>query len=257
MSFSLHLKGSLSRSHRQLQVFQHARCISHSPSICSRKRTPFATSGVTTPPPQTKNPFVAPSNSVLAYVGPYAASLRQCKSVAFVFGACGCIAVPSTLFLGNTEHFLALLAGVVSLSPSVLLHTLFRHDVTKIHVQGSASVKIPATIKVSAADALKLTIEKLNWRGVPLQSQVLSTNLFVKSETEKSTTWITTQATTPVPAAGATSAKTLSKPTSAAQPPSKKETYRIDKKMMLSNPSFAFVMDQIEHQSRLSHTKYK
>ena len=51
---------------------------------------------------------MAPPNSVLAYVGPYAASLRQCKSVAFVFGACGCIAVPSTLFLGNAEHLLAI-----------------------------------------------------------------------------------------------------------------------------------------------------
>ncbi|CAO3564205.1 unnamed protein product [Mortierella alpina] len=258
MSFSLlQLRRSPSLFQHQLQSFQHARCISHTPSIHSRKRTPFATPGVTTAQTQTKNPFVAPSNSVLAYVGPYAASLRQCKSVAFVFGACGCIAVPSTLFLGNTEHLLALLAGVVSLSPSVLLHALFRHDVTKIHVQGSASIKTPATIKVSASDALKLTIEKLSWRGVPLQSQVLSTNLFVKSETEKSMIWTTSMATTPVPtAAASTSAKSLSKTSSAAQPP-RNETYRIDKKMMLSNPSFSFVMDQIEHQSRLSHTKYK
>ncbi|KAF9291387.1 mannose-ethanolamine phosphotransferase gpi13 [Mortierella alpina] len=120
---------------------------------------------------------------------------------------------------------------------------------------GSASLKIPATIKVSAADALKLTIEKLNWRGVPLQSQVLSNNLFVKSETEKSVIWTTSLATTPVPAPAASS-KTLSKTPSVAQPP-RRETYRIDKKMMLSNPSFSFVMDQIEHQSRLSHTKYK
>ena len=137
----------------------------------------------------------------------------------------------------------------------MLLHTLFRHDVTKIHVQGSASPKIPATIKVSAADSLKLTIEKLNWRGVPLQSQVLSSNLFVKSETEKSMIWTTSLATTPVPSATAP-AKSLSKTSGVAQPP-RKETYRIDKKMMLSNPSFSFVMDQIEHQSRLSRTKYK
>lgn len=59
------------------------------------------------------SPYVPPPNSVLAYVGPYAASLRQCKSVAFVFGACGCIAVPSTLFLGNTEHFLAIMGNLL------------------------------------------------------------------------------------------------------------------------------------------------
>ncbi|KAG0198163.1 hypothetical protein BGX28_008390, partial [Mortierella sp. GBA30] len=234
----LSLRGTISQIHPR--VIQYARYFSHFPSTCSRGKNPFANaankskSSITTTK-QAKNPFVAPANSVLAYVGPYAASLRQCKSVAFVFGACGCIAVPSTLFLGNTEHFLAILAGVVSLSPSVLLHTLFRNDVTKIHVQGSASNKTPAVISVSASDALKLTIEKLNWRGVPLQSQVLSTNLFVKSETEKTMTW-TTSSATPVPtaASSASSRSHPSKPTSTSQ--SKKETYRIDKLMMLTNP---------------------
>lgn len=72
-------------------------------------------SGTTNPWKKTSNnnssPYVPPPNSVLAYVGPYAASLRQCKSVAFVFGACGCIAVPATLFLGNTEHLLAIMGN--------------------------------------------------------------------------------------------------------------------------------------------------
>ncbi|KAF9123780.1 hypothetical protein BGW39_008695 [Mortierella sp. 14UC] len=197
--------------------------------------------------------FVPSANSVLAYVGPYAASLRQCKSVAFVFGACGCIAVPSTLFLGNTEHLLAIMAGVASLSPSILLHALFRNEVTKIHVQGSVSTKTAApAVTVSTKNALKLTFEKLNWRGVPLPSQVLSTNLFVQSENDKSFTWTTTSATTPVPSSSP--ARSGSKQVLAPQAP-RRETYRVNKKMMLSNPSFSFIMDQIEHQSRLSHGK--
>ena len=32
-----------------------------------------------------------------------------------MFGACGCIAIPSTLFLGNTEHLLAVLGKVLPL----------------------------------------------------------------------------------------------------------------------------------------------
>ncbi|KAF9155252.1 hypothetical protein BG015_010556 [Linnemannia schmuckeri] len=201
------------------------------------------------------SPYVPPPNSVLAYVGPYAASLRQCKSVAFVFGACGCIAVPSTLFLGNTEHLLAIMAGVASMSPSILLHALFRNEVTKIHVQGSVSTKTAApAVTVSTKDALKLTFEKLNWRGVPQPSQVLSTNIFVQSETDKSVTWTTTSAITPVSAAKSGSRQPPKVPSTVVQAP-RKETYRVNKRMMLSNPSFSFVMDQIEHQSRLSHGK--
>ncbi|KAF8929698.1 hypothetical protein BGZ47_000927 [Haplosporangium gracile] len=201
------------------------------------------------------SPYVPPPNSVLAYVGPYAASLRQCKSVAFVFGACGCIAVPSTLFLGNTEHLLAIMAGVASLSPSILLHALFRNEVTKIHVQGSVSTKTAApAVTVSTKDALKLTFEKLNWRGVPQPSQVPSTNIFVQSETDKSITWTTTSATTPVSAARSGSRQSPKLPSTVVQVP-RKETYRVNKRMMLSNPSFSFVMDQIEHQSRLSYGK--
>ncbi|KAF9910370.1 hypothetical protein BX616_010878 [Lobosporangium transversale] len=230
---------------------------------------PQAVSTKTTAAKQLKNPFATPSNSVVAYVGPYAGSLRQCKSVAFVFAACGCIAIPTTLFLGNTEHFLAIVAGVISLSPLALLHALFRNNVTKIHVQGSASSKVPAAIKVSSTDPLKLTFEKLSWRGVPLQSQVFSTDLFVQSESDKSVVWTTTSATTPLPTSPSTSSNSSSsrltsksksksgpKPTSVALPQLRKETYRIDKQMMRSNPSFAFIIDQIEYQSRLSHNKY-
>ncbi|OAQ23664.1 hypothetical protein K457DRAFT_142549 [Linnemannia elongata AG-77] len=202
------------------------------------------------------SPYVPPPNSVLAYVGPYAASLRQCKSVAFVFGACGCIAVPSTLFLGNTEHFLAIMAGVASLSPSILLHALFRNEVTKIHVQGSVSTKTAApAVTVSTKDALKLTFEKLNWRGVPQPSQVLSTNVFVQSETDKTVTWTTASATTPVSAIKPGSRQSPKVPSAVAAQVPRKETYRVNKRMMLSNPSFSFVMDQIEHQSRLSYGK--
>ncbi|KAG0051428.1 hypothetical protein BGZ83_003766 [Gryganskiella cystojenkinii] len=187
----------------------------------------------------TKNPFSAPANSVLAYVGPYAGSLRQCKSVAFVFGACGCIAVPSTLFLGNTEHILAVL-----------------DNVTKIHVQGSAATNTAAAaVKVSSADNLKLTFEKLNWRGVPLQTQCLSSDLRIQSETEKVVTWTTENAKT-VSASSSSpkkSSSSSSPPVTASTP--KKSNYKIDKVMMLSNPSFSFVLDQIEHQSRLSRGK--
>ncbi|KAF9899506.1 hypothetical protein EC991_008786 [Linnemannia zychae] len=144
------------------------------------------------------------------------------------------------------------MAGVASLSPSILLHALFRNEVTKIHVQGSVSTKTAApAVTVSTRNALKLTFEKLNWRGVPLPSQVLSTDLFVQSENDKSVTWTTNAATTPAPSSPA---RSNSKQVLAPQVP-RKETYRVNKKMMLSNPSFSFVMDQIEHQSRLSHGK--
>ncbi|KAK3846694.1 MAG: hypothetical protein J3R72DRAFT_433360 [Linnemannia gamsii] len=237
---------------------------SSSPSLYSRTKTastatPGTTTGSSTNPwlkrktATSGSSFVPPANSVLAYVGPYAASLRQCKSVAFVFGACGCIAVPATLFLGNTEHLLAIMAGVASLSPSILLHALFRNEVTKIHVQGSVSTKTAApTVTVLTNNALKLTFEKLNWRGAPLPSQVLSTNLFVQSENDKSVIWTTTSAIDPVSPSPAGSG---SKQSQTAQVVPRKETYRVNKKMMLSNPSFSFVMDQIEHQSRLSHGK--
>ncbi|KAF9087775.1 hypothetical protein BGX23_007880 [Mortierella sp. AD031] len=241
---------------------------SSSLSHYNRKKNTTTTTPTTTTGPGTtsgqylkkkNNPFAPPPNSVLAYVGPYAASLRQCKSLAFVFGACGCIAVPSTLFLGNTEHLLAIMAGVASLSPSVLLHALFRNEVTKIHVQGSVSNKAAApTITVSTKDALKLTFEKLNWRGVPLQSQVLSTNLFVQSENDKSVIWTTTSATTPIApssSSSSSSSRTRSSDTVKAQQVPRRETYRVNKMMMMGNPSFAFVLDQIEHQSRLSHGK--
>ncbi|KAF9201297.1 hypothetical protein BGZ49_008454 [Haplosporangium sp. Z 27] len=244
-------------------INQRLRLFSTFSSNYTRKKTPdLATTATTTSTftqQQAKNPFSAPSNSVLAYVGPHASSLRQAKSVAFVFGACGCIAVPATLFLGNTEQVLAIIAGIVSLSPSALLHAFSHNDVTKIHVQGSVSTKAPTAIKVSATDALKLTFEKLSWRGVPLQSQVLSSDLYVKSETGKKVTWTTTSAITPsIPSPSSSTSKSKVKSKSPPAPPVlRKETYRIDKLMMLSNPSFAFVMDQIEHQSRLSHIKHK
>lgn len=159
----------------------------------------------------------------------------------------------AVLFVFNTLD----LAGVASLSPSILLHALFRNEVTKIHVQGSLSTKTAApAVTVSTKDALKLTLEKLNWRGVPLPSQVLSTNIFVQSENDKSVTWTTTSATIPLSAAKSGSRQSLKVPSGAvaAQVP-RKETYRVNKRMMLSNPSFSFVMAQIEHQSRLSHGK--
>ncbi|KAG0250728.1 hypothetical protein BG011_008138 [Mortierella polycephala] len=236
-------------------IRSHVRCISNTPSYYSKKKTAFATSGnsaAATKP--SRNRFVAPPNSVLAYVGPYAATLGQAKSVAFVFGACGCIAVPSTIFLGNPEHLLAIMAGIASLWPSIMLHTLFRNDVTKIHVQGDTSTKTPASVSVTATELLKLTIEKLSWRGSPLLTQVLSTQLFMQSESEKTVTWTTSAAT-----AFTSSSLTAPKTVPGSSPPKalKKEKYRVDKAMMLSNPSFSFVMDQIEHQSRLSHAKYK
>src|SRR5690348_9199241 len=104
---------------------QELRAISSSaPSFYSRAKNSSTNATTTTTGPGTNpwknktnsnnsSPYVPPPNSVLAYVGPYAASLRQCKSVAFVFGACGCIAVPSTLFLGNTEHFLAIMGNLL------------------------------------------------------------------------------------------------------------------------------------------------
>ncbi|KAG0295646.1 hypothetical protein BGZ97_004770 [Linnemannia gamsii] len=150
------------------------------------------------------------------------------------------------------------IAGVVSLSPSILLHALFRNEVTKIHVQGSVSTKTAApAVTVSTKNALKLTFEKLNWRGVPLPSQVLSTNIFVQSENDKSVTWTTASATTPISAAKSASRQSPKVPSGAAAVVQalRKETYRVNKRMMLSNPSFSFVMDQIEHQSRLSHGK--
>ncbi|KAG0057660.1 hypothetical protein BGZ89_001811 [Linnemannia elongata] len=147
-------------------------------------------------------------------------------------------------------------AGVASLSPSILLHALFRNEVTKIHVQGSVSTKTAApAVTVSTKDALKLTFEKLNWRGVPQPSQVLSTNVFVQSETDKTVTWTTASATTPVSATKPGSRQSPKVPSAVAAQVPRKETYRVNKRMMLSNPSFSFVMDQIEHQSRLSYGK--
>lgn len=142
------------------------------------------------------------------------------------------------------------------MSPSILLHALFRNEVTKIHVQGSVSTKTAApAVTVSTKDALKLTFEKLNWRGVPQPSQVLSTNIFVQSETDKTVTWTTGSATTPVSATKPSSRQSPKVTSAAAAQVPRKETYRVNKRMMLSNPSFSFVMDQIEHQSRLSHGK--
>ncbi|KAF9426981.1 hypothetical protein BGZ94_005705 [Podila epigama] len=134
---------------------------------------------------------------------------------------------------------------------------LFKNDVTKIHVQGAVSPKTPAAVKVSATDALKLTFEKVSWRGAALQSQVLSSDLFVQSETDKTVTWTTTKATkaTKVSSSSSTSSASTRSSTHLSGP-SHKETYRINKIMMLSNPSFSFVMDQIEHQSRLSTGKF-
>ncbi|KAG0336222.1 hypothetical protein BG000_006827 [Podila horticola] len=214
-----------------------------------------STTTTTTPPPkQTKNPFTAPaiSNSVLAYVGPYASTLRQCKSVAFVFGACGCIAVPSTLYLGNTEHVLAIMAGVASLTPSLLLHQLFKNDVTKIHVQGKNS---SGAIQVSVDEPFKLIFEKLSWRGAVLQTQVLSNDLRQQDETEKSLTWIAYKATTPPPAVPTSVARANSqaykdKVRRHAQQEPTSQRYRINKAMLESNPSFAFLKEQVEGQSR-------
>ncbi|GJJ69848.1 hypothetical protein EMPS_02197 [Entomortierella parvispora] len=252
-----HIRSLLTKtSHSQASV--SARSFSASSAYCSRRKNASSTSTATSTAPlankQTKNPFLAPANSVLAYVGPYAGSLRQCKSVAFVFGACGCIAIPSTLFLGNTEHALAVMAGVASLSPSVLLHALFKDNVTKIHVQGTADKNTAAAaVKVSSSDDLKLTFEKLNWRGVPLHTQVSSSDLRIKSETEKVVHW-TTESAKPVTliASGAPKPSSSSAPSTVSP---RKENYKIDKLMMLSNPSFSFVLDQIEHQSRLSRRK--
>ncbi|KAF9579697.1 hypothetical protein BGW38_003940 [Lunasporangiospora selenospora] len=196
-----------------------------------------------------KNPFKVPASSVLAYVGPHTSALRSGKAVAFVFGACGCIAVPSTFYLGTTEHLLAIMAGVAALSPSMIIHSLFRNDVTKIHVQGTVSNKAPSVVKVSTSEALKLSFEKLNWHGKPLQTQVLSTDLAVHSQTDKTVTWITTEAL-PATLDSAPSSKSGA-PTRAMKsgPKPQKQLYRIDKLMMLNNPSFAFVLDQIEQQS--------
>ncbi|KAG0317478.1 hypothetical protein BGZ99_006292 [Dissophora globulifera] len=144
------------------------------------------------------------------------------------------------------------MAATASVSPSVLLHTLFRNDVTKIHVQGSPSTKVPAVVRVSSSDPLKLTMEKLSWRGSPKLTQVQSTSLFVQSATDKTVTWTTASATIPPPYTPNSSSRTSTTQPAATSRPTK-ETYRVDKLMMLSNPSFSFVMDQIEHQSRLSH----
>ncbi|KAI7830437.1 hypothetical protein BC939DRAFT_281801 [Gamsiella multidivaricata] len=103
-----------SLSHTRSEITHRVRSISTS-SSCKYARGKASlvaknSSAITTAPTkQIKNPFMAPANSVLAYIGPYAASMRQAKGVAFVFGACGCMAVPATLFLGNTEHFLAIM----------------------------------------------------------------------------------------------------------------------------------------------------
>ena len=136
------------------------------------------------------------------------------------------------------------------------MHALFKDNVTKIHVQGSADKNTAAAaVKVSSTADLKLTFEKLNWRGVPLHTQVQSSDLRIKSETEKVVYW-TTENARPVSlssSSSSTSSSTPSSSTSAVSP--RKENYKIDKMMMLSNPSFSFVLDQIEHQSRLSRGK--
>jgi len=142
------------------------------------------------------------------------------------------------------------------MSPSVLLHALFKDNVTKIHVQGTADKNTAAAaVKVSSSDDLKLTFEKLNWRGVPLHTQVSSSDLRIKSETEKMVHW-TTESARPVAltASGPTKSSSSSSSAPSAVSP-RKENYKIDKMMMLSNPSFSFVLDQIEHQSRLSRGK--
>ncbi|KAG0089680.1 hypothetical protein BGZ93_009730 [Podila epicladia] len=232
----------------------------HSGDVATNSpHSPLTTSSSTTTPPpppkQTKNPFTAPANanSILAYVGPYASTLRQCKSVAFVFGACGCIAVPSTLYLGNTEHVLAIMAGVASLTPSVLLHQLFKNDVTKIHVQGKNT---GGAIQVSVNEPFKLIFEKLSWRGAVLQTQVLSNDLYHQDETEKSLTWIAHKATTPPPpmptsVARANSQAYKDKVRWHAQQEPTSQRYRINKAMLESNPSFAFLKEHVEGQTRL------
>ncbi|KAG0013706.1 hypothetical protein BGZ82_002054 [Podila clonocystis] len=227
----------------------------HSDKVATNSSTISSSTTTTTPPPppkQTKNPFTAPANSILAYVGPYASTLRQCKSVAFVFGACGCIAVPSTLYLGNTEHVLAIMAGVASLTPSLLLHQLFKNDVTKIHVQGKNT---GGAIQVSVDEPFKLIFEKLSWRGAVLQTQVLSNDLYRQDETEKSLTWIAHKATTPPPpvptsVARANSQAYKDKVRRHAQQERTSQRYRINKAMLESNPSFAFLKEHVEGQSR-------
>ena len=118
IAFPSHIHSLLGRTSHPRSLVA-ARSFSLSSAHCSRRKNASSTSTTASAAPpgtkQTKNPFLAPANSVLAYVGPYAGSLRQCKSVAFVFGACGCIAIPSTLFLGNTEHLLAVLGKVLPL----------------------------------------------------------------------------------------------------------------------------------------------
>lgn len=151
-------------------------------------------------------------------------------------------------------------AGVTSLLPSALLHALFRHDVTRIHVPGLASTKIPGVVRVSTLDPVKLIFEKLSWRGAPLHTQVMSTDLLVKSETAKSLIWTTTNATTLDPSSDVTSPSPSSaraRTGSSMQAQPRTETYRIDKEMMMANTSFAFVPGQIGHQSRLSHSKHR
>ncbi|KAG0235095.1 hypothetical protein BGW42_005888 [Actinomortierella wolfii] len=178
------------------------------------------------------NPFQggAPDNSVVAYVGPYMRSLQSGKSVAFVFGACGCMAVPATLYLGNTEQLLAVVAGLVSLSPSIILHSLTRHDVSKISVEGTASKTTPSAVRVnSESDSIQMSIEQLNWRGKPNTVSVASKDLIVDEAKSKGN-------------------KVVWKlPGSIGR---REEKFRIDKVMLMNNPSFAFVLDQIEEQSK-------
>ncbi|KAF8949146.1 hypothetical protein BGZ52_006094 [Haplosporangium bisporale] len=238
------------------QAKKHSATVATNPSTptsSATTTTTTTTATTATPPKQTKNPFTASANanSVLAYVGPYASTLRQCKSVAFVFGACGCIAVPSTLYLGNTEHVLAIMAGVASLTPSLLLHQLFKNDVTKIHVQGKTSTS--GAIQVSVDEPFKLIFEKLSWRGAVLQTQVLSNDLHRQDETDKSLTWIAHKATTPPPPVPASVARANSqaykdKVRRHAQQAPTSQTYRINKAMLESNPSFAFLKEQVAKQ---------
>lgn len=112
------------------QAKKHSATVATNPSTPTSSATTTTTTTTATPPKQTKNPFTASANanSVLAYVGPYASTLRQCKSVAFVFGACGCIAVPSTLYLGNTEHVLAIMGNRRNLPMKLFINSSFKSD---------------------------------------------------------------------------------------------------------------------------------
>ncbi|KAG0258122.1 hypothetical protein DFQ27_004792 [Actinomortierella ambigua] len=145
------------------------------------------------------------------------------------------MAVPATLYLGNTEQLLAAVAGLVSLSPSILLHALTRHDVSKISVEGSASKTVPSAVRVTTAstrgedDSIQMSIERLNWRGKPRTVSVATRDLVVDETQSKGN-------------------KVVWKlPGSIGR---REEVFRIDRPMLVSNASFAFVLDQIEAQTK-------